>query len=68
MTPSSASTSRTSLPSTRPRADGPIRTPTMISPATAGNPSRSETSAASFAATRTTRRSMRMSVTLIPWP
>ena len=60
-TPSSASTPRLTprspVTSTRPRTDGPTKMPTTISPSTAGSPTRSAPSAASFAAAITTSRS-----------
>ena len=57
MTPISPSVSMISPSCTQPSIDGPARTPTTISPTTAGRPMRSETSAASLAS----RMMMRMS-------
>ena len=54
-----ASRSTSSSAPTRPSSDGPMRMPATISPTTAGTPMRSAISAASLAATRTTRMSRR---------
>ena len=62
MTPISPRVLRTSLPSpTAFSSDGPMMMPAMISPTTAGMPMRSETSAASLAATSTISRLRRIS-------
>ncbi len=57
--PSSASTKSESDRSTRPRADGPMMTPARISPRTAGTPTRSASSATTFAAHRMSASSRR---------
>ena len=63
MTPSSASVASAWLLCTRPSADGPTRIPATISPTTAGTPTRSAISAATLAATSTTRMSSRIRLT-----
>ncbi len=66
MTPISPSVWSTSSPwSTSPRTEGPIRMPATISPTTAGMPARSASSAASLAATSTTRMLRSTSATSI---
>ena len=65
MTPSSARTSSVTSCPTSARTDGPMRMPARISPTTAGMRIRSASSAATLAASRTTRMSTRTSVTLI---
>ena len=64
ITPSSPRTSSVMSWPTSDRTDGPMMMPARISPTTAGMPTRSASSAASFAASRTTRMSTRTSVTL----
>ena len=60
ITPSSPRTLSVWLDPTKPRMDGPMMTPATISPTTAGTLIRSAISAASFAATSTTRMSRRI--------
>ena len=60
MTPSSARKNSMSPVFTKPKTDGPIKIPAIISPMTAGTRIRSETSAAAFATTKMIVRSSRM--------
>ena len=62
-TPSSAKTSSVSPGSTRPITEGPIRTPARISPTIEGWFRRLKSSSPSFAASRTTKRSVRIPAT-----
>ncbi len=61
ISPRVRSTSPPPPPPTRSSSDGPMMMPAMISPTTAGMPMRSETSAASLAATSTIRMLRRIS-------
>ena len=60
MTPSSARKNSMSPVFTKPKTDGPIKIPAIISPITAGTRIRSETSAAAFATIKMIVRSSRM--------